>query len=352
MTENPRKRPGFYILLVAVSVGLVWILLPYFSALLWGTVLAILFQPVQRRFVRLLGNHRTLAALATLALCVMLVIVPVGFVVTTLVQEITLVYQQASTGHWSFVRYFNNSVQTLPSVVQEWLGRNGIADTKGLELRITEGASRISQFVAAQALSIGQNTLQFAISLGIMLYLVFFLLRDGPGLSRRLFNAVPLDDIHKRKLLEKFTVVVRATVKGNLVVAAIQGLLGGLVFFALGIEGALLWGTLMAFLSLVPAIGVALVWVPAAIILVLVGSFWKAAALALFCLVVIGLVDNVLRPILVGKDTRLPDWIVLISTLGGISVFGVDGFIIGPSIAALFITCWDMSTLLDNSGPK
>jgi predicted PurR-regulated permease PerM len=139
--------------------------------------------------------------------------------------------------------------------------------------------------------------------------------------------------------------VVRATVKGNVAVAVVQGLLGGLAFFVLGIKGALLWGTLMAFLSLLPAIGSALVWVPVAVYFLLAGPLWKAIVRAIFCTLVMGAVDNILRPVLLRKDTRLPDWVVLISTLGGVSVFGITGFVIGPLIAALFVSCWDISVV-------
>ncbi|MGH7462072.1 MAG: AI-2E family transporter, partial [Longimicrobiales bacterium] len=235
----------------------------------------------------------------------------------------------------------------LPHSVQNWLDQVGLADVAGLQAKLTEGAARISQFMATQAVTIGQNTLQFAIGFGIMLYLVFFLLRDGTILSRRIRVAVPLDDAHARRLLSRFTTVIRATVKGNVAVAAAQGFLGGVAFMMLGINGVLLWGTLMAFLSLLPAIGAALVWGPVAVYFLLAGPFWKGIVLLIFGTLVIGVVDNVVRPILVGKDTKLPDWVVLISTVGGMSVFGINGFVIGPLIAALFISCWDIAVLED-----
>jgi predicted PurR-regulated permease PerM len=143
---------------------------------------------------------------------------------------------------------------------------------------------------------------------------------------------------------------VRATVKGNIAVAAVQGLLGGLIFWILGVQGSLLWGVLMAFLSLLPAIGAGLVWAPAAAYLLMTGDIWRGVILITFCVVVIGLVDNVLRPILVGKDTKMPDWVVLISTLGGMALFGINGFVIGPLIAALFMASWDLYAQGKESG--
>ena len=133
---------------------------------------------------------------------------------------------------------------------------------------------------------------------------------------------------------------MRATVKGYVVVAVVQGALGGLALWALCIGGAVFWGVVMAFLSLLPAVGAALVWAPVAIYLLATGAVWQGVALIVWGVVVIGLSDNVLRPILVGKDTKLPDYVVLITTLGGMSLFGINGFVIGPTIAAMFMACW------------
>jgi predicted PurR-regulated permease PerM len=211
-----------------------------------------------------------------------------------------------------------------------------------IQEKLTESLKEGSQAIAGGALSFGQNTFDFIVSLFVMLYLLFFLLRDGDALVRRIRAAVPLRSEQQRELLEKFTVVTRATVKGNIVVAAVQGALGGLAFWVLGVHAPVLWGVLMALLSLLPAIGAAIVWLPVAIYLLAAGQTWQGVALIAFGAIVIGLVDNVLRPILVGKDTRMPDYIVLISTLGGIALFGVNGFIVGPVIAAMFMAAWDI----------
>jgi predicted PurR-regulated permease PerM len=146
-------------------------------------------------------------------------------------------------------------------------------------------------------------------------------------------------------LFAKFAAVVRATVKGSFVVAAVQGALGGIAFWFLGIHGAMLWAVLMAILSLLPAVGAALVWLPVALYLLAVGQSWQGFALIAYGVIVIGLVDNVLRPVLVGKDTKMPDYVVLVSTLGGISIFGANGFVIGPVIAAMFMSAWDIFSI-------
>jgi predicted PurR-regulated permease PerM len=136
--------------------------------------------------------------------------------------------------------------------------------------------------------------------------------------------------------------VIRATIKGNVAVAAAQGIIGGLTFSLMGLQGSLLWGALMAFLSLLPAVGAALIWGPVAIYFLAVGAIGKSLGLIFVGVFVIGLVDNILRPLLVGKDTQMPDYVVLMSTIGGIALFGINGFVIGPVIAALFMAAWDL----------
>jgi predicted PurR-regulated permease PerM len=175
-----------------------------------------------------------------------------------------------------------------------------------------------------------------------MLYVVFFLFRDGERLADKIAKTIPLREEHTERLLKQFATVVRATVKGNIVVALVQGALGGVAFLVLGVPGPMLWGAVMALFSLLPAVGAFLVWAPVAAYFFFTGELVKAVGLTLWGAVVIGLVDNFLRPILVGRDTRMPDWLVLVATLGGIVVFGLNGFVIGPVIAAVFLVSWDM----------
>jgi predicted PurR-regulated permease PerM len=350
MDNSTVHQKFFHLLLAVVTVALAWILLPFFGAVFWGTILAILFQPMQRYLAAKFGKRRNLAAFTTLLVTILIVILPLSFVAATMVQEIGLAYTQLKSGQPNFTTYFQQAIHFLPASVQSILDRFGLTDIAGIQKKLTDGAAAISQFVATQAFSIGQNTFQFVISFGVMLYLVFFLLRDGGEIGRRIRRALPLDAPHKEQLVAKFTTVVRATVKGNIAVAAVQGFLGGMIFLFLGIQGSLLWGVLMAFLSLLPAIGAALVWAPAAAYFLLTGDIWRGVILIVFCVVVIGMVDNVLRPILVGKDTKMPDWCVLISTLGGMALFGINGFVIGPLIAALFMASWDLYTQSEESG--
>jgi len=238
--------------------------------------------------------------------------------------------------------YFHQIYSGLPGWITSVLDRYGLTDLGAVQERLSAGVMAASQVLATQAISVGQSTFDFLVSLFVMLYLLFFLLRDGDDLAARIKRGVPLRDEQHKALVEKFTVVIRATVKGNVVVAILQGALGGSIFWVLGIRGALLWGVVMGILSLLPAVGTGLVWVPVAIYLLATGAMWQGMILIAFGVLVIGLVDNIVRPILVGKDTRMPDYVILISTLGGIAIFGVNGFLIGPVIAAMFIASWDI----------
>jgi predicted PurR-regulated permease PerM len=331
----------FLLLLVVVTLAFGWILWPYFGAVFWAAILAILFTPLYRRLSVTMNGRRTVAALLTLIAILLIVILPAALVSAMLLQQGLDVYQRVQSGELDFIRFARTIMAGLPSWLTGILDRFGLTSLADVQEKALEGLSKSVKFFGSQALNIGGFTLEFVVSFFIMLYLLFFLLRDGAALRRRARDAIPLSDDLQHDLSVKFTNVIRATIKGNIVVAIVQGALGGLAFWMLGIRGALLWAVLMAFLSLLPAVGTALVWVPVAIYLLATGELWQGGALIAYGVLVIGLVDNVLRPILVGKDTKMPDYVVLLSTLGGLAVFGFNGFILGPIIAAMFMAIWD-----------
>ncbi len=333
---------AFLLLLVLVSVAFAWILWPLYGAILWGTILAIVSAPLNRRLTRRFGGRRTAAALVTLVLVVVIVILPLTVIGTLLVDQAADVFTRVRSGELNPAQHFERIIQALPRWAVRLLERFDLTELTAVQHRISEGLLRGSQFFATQALSVGQRTFNVVVSVFVMLYLLFFLLRDGDDLVRRIRAAVPLSAEHQGALGENFTLVIRATVKGTLVVALAQGVLGGLMFWLLGIRGALLWGVVMAVLSLLPGVGTALVWVPVAVYFLVTGAVWSGLLLIGYGVLVIGLVDNVLRPVLVGKDTRMPDYVVLISTLGGLAVFGANGIVVGPIIAALFLASWDI----------
>lgn len=342
MTTSGIYYRSFVALLIIVSVAFGWVLLPYYSALFWGCVFAISFAPLHRRLLARIPGHPNIAALGTLTLCLVAVIFPLITLTSALVREGTAIYKRIESGQLNLGLYYERIMAALPETVHQWLEELGIADIFSIQEKLSAGALEGSKFIASQAVNIGQNTAGVLISMAIMLYLLFFLLRDGAALARTINLVIPLGEDHKHLLIQKFITVVRATVKGNIVVAATQGALGGFIFWVLGIEGALLWGVIMAFLSLLPAVGAAIIWAPVAVYFLVTGNYWDGAILILFGVLVIGLVDNVLRPLLVGKDTKMPDYVVLISTLGGLATFGLNGFVIGPLLAALFMSVWSL----------
>lgn len=344
MNQTALQNRALAVLLALVTVAFVWILLPYYGAIFWAVILGILFAPLQRKLLLRFNRRRNLAAGATLATCLMIAILPVIIISALLVQEGATLYQRIESGQLDIAGYIERGKDMLPHFAQNGLDRMGMGNLDGLRDKITKWATQGSQFLAGQAFSFGQGTFDFLVSFGIMLYLLYFFLREGPELARKVRQAVPLPEQQKRRLQLKFNRVVRATVKGNLLVAITQGALGGLIFWVLDIPSALVWAVLMAFLSLLPAVGAGIVWGPVAVYFLLTGAIWQGIVLTAFGVLVIGLVDNLLRPILVGKDTRMPDYLILVSTLGGLAVFGLNGFVIGPLIAALFISSWTIFT--------
>ena len=344
--ENPpAPRPehrALTLLLVAVSLALGWILLPLFGTILWSAIIALLFAPLNRRLLRRLKRRRTLAALLTILTVLVIVVAPFALISVALARETAGLYARVQSGETNPVPYLRGVFDALPGWATTLLDRFGLVDFSALQSRLSSALERGSAFIAAQAFSLGQNTFEFTASLFITLYLAFFLVRDGDRIVQALRRAMPLTPGQQQELLQKFSMVIRSTVRGNLVVAATQGALGGLAFWFLGVTGPLLWAVVMAFLSLLPALGAALVWLPVAIWLFATGAIWEGVALVAWGVLVIGLVDNLLRPMLVGKATLMPDYVVMITTLGGMVVFGINGFVLGPVIAAMFFAVWHL----------
>lgn len=336
------QRASFYVLLLIITIAFVWLFIPYYTAVLWAVILVILFFPVHKRLERWLGDRPTGAALLTLLLCICLVILPALGILAFLIHEGTSLYQRISSNEIDLNAHLLRLRAVLPEFVSNWLTSLKLDGFAELWARLSSGLMEAGQSIAGGLLSFGQNTLQFFISMGLMLYLLFFLFRDGASLGKTLRHSIPLSDDYTRQFVDKFAAVVRATVRGNVIIAIVQGIIGGVTFWVLGIEATLLWGVVMTFLSMLPAIGAAIVWVPAAIWLFLVGAWVKGIIMVVVGAFIIGLIDNLLRPPLVGQGARLPDYVVLISTVGGISLFGLSGFVIGPLIAALFISAWSL----------
>lgn len=338
--QSKLAQSSFLILLVAITLLFGWTMQPFFGAILWAAVIAVVFHPLQIKWTPYFGKRKNLLALTVLFLCTLMVILPLLFVAFSLAQEGANLYQKVQSGELPLNVYIDKFNGGFPAA-QNLLQRLGI-NLGNLHQQFTNAATEASRYLTTQAFSFGQNTAQFLVSFVLMLYLTYFFLRDGEQLLELLIRALPLGDRREHLLLRKVTEVARATVKGNLVVAAVQGALGGFIFWVLDVEAALLWAVVMAFASLLPSVGSALIWAPVAIYFLATGAIWQGIVLIVFGAGVIGLVDNLLRPILVGRSTQIPDYLVLLSTLGGIAIFGLNGFVLGPLIAGAFIVFWDI----------
>lgn len=331
------------LLLGASVLALGWILLPFYGAIMWALIIAMLFLPGYRWLLPRLKGRRNIAAGLVMLVVLLVGVLPFALMTASVAREASAIYYRIDSGEWNPGLFLHNLFDALPNWITVLLERAGVGDFEHFQHQATVTLSQGNRFIATQAFGIGFDTFAFIARLGVTLYLAFFLIRDGDELVKMVKSALPIPQQFKRALFDKFFTVVRATVKGSLLVAAIQGTLGGIALAFLGVKGALIWAVLMAFLSLLPLIGTSLVWMPVAVYFLLVGAVWKTIVLVVYGVVVHGLVDNVLRPILIGKDARMPDYVVMITTLGGMAVFGINGFIIGPTIAAMFIAVWHLS---------
>jgi predicted PurR-regulated permease PerM len=344
---NPLRTPDlkFKSLLALVALAtllfalIVW---PFFGAVCWAVFIAIVFRPMHLRMLEGANGRPNMAAAASLTAILLIVILPTALVASSVVQEASVFVGKLRSGQIQIGAYFQKALDALPEWMRSILERFGLADLGLLQDRMLESLGDSGQAVTSRVFSIGQNTLDFAIGFFVMIYLLYFLLRDGRQITDSIARSIPLRKEHTHRLLTQFATVVRATVKGNIVVAIVQGTLGGLAFLVLGVAGPMLWGAVMALFSLLPAVGAFMVWGPVAAYFFFTGALLKAVGLTLWGVLVIGLIDNFLRPILVGRDTRLPDWLVLVATLGGLVVFGLNGFVIGPVIAAMFLVSWEL----------
>lgn len=331
----------FFLGLVLLTTGaFLWVVWEFLMPVFWAIVLAVLFRPVFRRWLRLVRGRPSAAALLTTLTVFLVILVPFGLLVAEVTRQAVGLYRRIASGEVNLHAPIDVIERSTPALT-DLLASYGI-EIEGLRTSIENAAVTASQYIATQALAIGQDMLTFAVFFALMLYFLFFFVRDWERILDGIVRALPLGDERERRLFARFAEVARATMKGTLVVAAVQGMIGGVLFAITGIEAAVFWGVVMAVFSFLPVIGAALVWGPAAILLLATGSIWEGIVLIAGGTLVIGLADNFLRPILVGHETKMPDYLVLLSTLGGLVVFGVSGIVIGPLVAALFLVVWEM----------
>lgn len=335
------KRGMFLLLLFLVTALFFGLISSFLMACFWAAIFAILFQGVYQWLVVKFRGHRNTAAFTTCLLILVAVVIPIGLISIAVVQESKSLYDQIQQGDIN-ISAIVKSIEARIPVVEEVLSRFGI--TLGtLKTRIESFATDIISFAGESTLRYTQGAINITVEFFLMLYLLYFWLRDGSKIVAGIRHAIPLGDNIEDALFRKFAQVARATLKGTVVVAACQGFIGGVLFAILHIEGAVLWGVLMGLLSLLPVAGSGIIWLPAAVILYFQGYVVDAIIIVVVGSLGIGLIDNLLRPVLVGRETRMPDYLVLLATLGGLAWVGLSGFIIGPVLAALFITSWEIT---------
>ena len=334
-----RFRRAFLLLLVTgISIAFLIMIQGFLTALLLAAIFSALCQPLHSRLLRWFGGRAVLASLVTILVLLIGIIGPLlGFlgIVTSQAVEVSSAVQPwiqeqiSGRGELSVERFFD-----LPDELEPYESQ--------VYAKAGELTSRVGEFLLNSLAAATRGTANFFFMLFIMLYAMFFFLRDGSKILDKILYYMPLESDDEYLMVDKFVSVTRATLKGSLVIGIVQGGLAGLAFAVVGIEGAAFWGTVMAVLSIIPGIGTALIWVPAAIYLAVNGQSVASAGLTFWCVVVVGTVDNVLRPTLVGRDTQMSDLLIMLSTLGGLVLFGPTGLVVGPIIAALFVTVWEI----------
>ncbi|HCC68364.1 MAG TPA: hypothetical protein DEP99_00535 [Nitrospiraceae bacterium] len=331
------------IISLAIAAGLFYlfymILSPFLTPIGWAIVLSITFYPLYRVFLKVFKQPWA-ASLVTLIVILIIIIGPFGYLSTALVKEISEIYRTieekgpqviADIQRHPVVTKLGEKLESYIGPVNFDLKDEAIKNLKALSKKIGEGIANLFK-----------NILVFAVNFLIMSMTIFFFLKDGDAISRYIRGLLPFSDSQKIRLENQAKEMVIAAIYGGVTVAIIQGFLGGLVFLVLGLPAPIFWGSVMSILSLVPIFGTYLVWGPAGVILILSGSYAKGIGLLLFGFLIIGLVDNILKPIIIGGRTKLNTLLIFFSVLGGLKLFGLIGFILGPLIIALCLSLLEM----------
>ena len=339
MQQRLVNRFVLVFILLAISLLFMRLLQPFLLSIFIAALFAALFNPLYKSVLSKVGQRRSIASAATILIVLFFVVVPLGLLLAVLTAQAVEVAQSATP-------WIRQQIAEPGAITQTM---EGLPFYSYIEPYRETALEKLGQFTGVasgwvvdgvQSFTLG--TISALISVLIILYTLFFFLIDGDRLLFYILYYLPLNDADETKLLRRFTSVARATLKGTAVIGALQGSLAGLALYFGGIPSALFWAVTMMVLSVVPGIGAALVWIPAVIYLLVGGQYITALAVGVFCALVVGSIDNVLRPRLVGNDTQLHELMIFFSTLGGIIMFGFMGFVIGPIIAALFVTLWEL----------
>ena len=333
------NRVPLLVMLVLITLLFLYMIRQFIMVILLAAIFSSMAQPIYRRLEKEFGGRKSLASMTTLLIVFLIVFLPLLGVLGIVAQQAIRISQSVrpwierwlaeptALGEMLRVLPFYDSISQYQSIILQRLG---------------EVVGGMSNILINSLSNITFSTLYSIFLFFIFLYTMFFFLQGGKRILERFLYYLPLPGNIEQRLLERFTSVTRAAIKGTLVIGVIQGSLAGMAFWVVGIDSAVFWGTVMTFLSIIPAVGSALIWFPAVIVLAFSGEVFRALGLLAFCGLLVSSIDNVLRPWLVGRDIRLHELLIFFSTLGGLSMFGIVGFIIGPIIAALFVTMWEI----------
>ena len=334
--QKVRKNIFFAILIIG-TVAFLTLLKPFAYPIFWAAVIAGIFGPLYKRINRRLRKPNVSTAIMVL-LVVFVILLPLAFVASVLLAQAVDMY--------SALRDTAAMKERAHTLFELFKGNPTFEKLELDEVTLTEKfygvAESISRYIVGYLTDLTQNTLLLIVNFVVMLYCLFFFIRDGDRLLRGSLYILELKDEIGNRIYERFASTARATLKGTLIIGLIQGTMGGVLFWAVGIENAIVWGVIMILTAMIPGIGCAIIWAPAALILLATGHLWQGIVIVAVGSLVISSVDNILRPVLVGKDTQMHPLLIFLSTLGGIAVFGISGFVIGPIITALLSTLWEI----------
>lgn len=342
MQDGALEKGGFLLFLALVTLALLVVVLPFLQPILWAVLGAIMFQPLFRWFLARSPARENLAAAATLIVIAVAVVLPAIFIGSAVVEEAAGLVLAFQEGRINVSDWFEQVQGALPEGIRASMERSGWGDLAEVQARAQEFLQASLGLIAAEALAIGGSVFGYVLAFGVALYVSYFMLRDGRRIAEAVLGALPFERAIADRLAERFLGIVRATIKGSVVVGLVQGALGAITFWIVGVPSVFLLGVIMAIASFLPAVGPAIVWVPVAIYLLATGAIWQGIVVIVSGVALVGLVDNLLRPMLVGRDTGIPDWLILVTTLGGIAFLGLSGIVVGPLVAGLFLASWSI----------
>ena len=339
MKNENLSRITLVTLIVLISGVFLTMIHQFLMAIFMAALFSAIVKPLHTKLSTALNGRDNLASVFTVFAIILLVLSPLSILITVIITQAINIGHSVTPWVQTFIQeptIATGYLEKLP-YYQEILPYRDVIIQKAGEL-----VGTLSSFLIDSLSGFTKLTIDAIFSSVIMLYVMFYFLTMGDVLLKKILYFLPLDDHNEIRLLNRFTSVTRATLKGTLIIGLLQGSICGIAFAIAGIQGPVFWGSLMAVMSIVPAFGTAIIWFPALCILALLGNFVGVIILAILCGAVAGNLDNLVRPRLVGKDTEMHDLFVLFGTLGGLSMFGLLGIIIGPIVAALFITIWEI----------